>query len=144
MCHACQLGHQVRLLFNVSTWQTLVPFEIIHCDIWTSHIPNFSCYKYFLVVLDDFTHFLWTFPHAKIMKVFTLSTFHSLVATQFSSPIRSIQCDNGDEFDNNALRTFADTHGILLRFSYPHTSQQNDKSECVIRTVNDIVRTLLF
>lgn len=72
-----------------------------------------------------------------------LSNFHALVATQFSSVISVIQCDNGGEFDNNALRTFTNTHGVLLRFSCPHTSQQIIKVERTIR-VNDIVCSLLF
>ena len=34
-------------------------------------------------------------------------------------------------------------YGILLRFSCPHTSPQNGKAERSLRTLNDIIRTLL-
>jgi hypothetical protein len=36
-------------------------FDLIHCDLWTSFVPNVSGYKYYLVILDDCTHYSWTF-----------------------------------------------------------------------------------
>ena len=62
LCHACQLGKHVRLPFYTSSTKTNRPFQLIHCDLWTSPLPSVSRYKYYLVVLDDFTHYLWTFP----------------------------------------------------------------------------------
>jgi histone deacetylase 1/2 len=104
-----------------------------------------SGYNYFLVILDDFSHYLWTFPLRRKSEVYgILSLFRTLVHTQFALPLQQIQCDNGKEFDNRSLHDFASTHGIHVRFSCPYTSQQNGKAERVIRTVNDIARTLLF
>ena len=62
LCHACQLGRHVRLPFSSSSTHTTRPFELIYCDLWTSSILSISGNKYFLVILDDFTHFLWTVP----------------------------------------------------------------------------------
>ncbi|KAL8128606.1 hypothetical protein V2J09_017761 [Rumex salicifolius] len=50
----------------------------------------------------------------------------------------------GREFDNNDLHSFFSTNGVLLRFSCPHTSQQNGKAERMIRTITDTIRTFLF
>ena len=36
------------------------------------------------------------------------------------------------------------SHGIALRMSCPHISQQNGKAERIIRSTNDILRSLLF
>jgi histone deacetylase 1/2 len=55
-----------------------------------------------------------------------------------------MQCDNGGEFLNNSLRSYFFTHGVSLRLSCPHTSPQNGRAERLIRTTNNIVRTLLF
>jgi histone deacetylase 1/2 len=66
------------------------------------------------------------------------------VLTQFDVTIKSMQCDNGGEFLTNALRDFFAQHGIAFRLSCPHTSPQNGKAECLIRTTNDIVCTLLL
>jgi hypothetical protein len=62
LCHACQLGRHTRLPFSSSMTRTTRPSELIHCDLWTSPVLSTSGFKYFLVILDDFTHFLWTIP----------------------------------------------------------------------------------
>jgi histone deacetylase 1/2 len=61
LCHVCQLGRHVRLPFATSTTSTKRPFELIHCDMWALPVESVSGFKYFLVLLDDFTHFLWIF-----------------------------------------------------------------------------------
>jgi hypothetical protein len=42
LCHACQLGKHVRLPFSLSQYFTSRPFELLHCDLWTSPIPSTS------------------------------------------------------------------------------------------------------
>jgi len=145
LCHACQLGRHVRLPFSSSLSRASKPFDLLHCDLWTSPVPSVSGFKYYLVILDDFTHFLWTFPLRLKSDTFaTISNFFAYVRTQFGCPIKSIQCDNGREFDNFVSRNFFLTHGVSLRMSCPYTSQQNGKAERILRTTNNIIRTLLF
>jgi hypothetical protein len=74
-CHACQLGRHVRLPFSDSTSRTLRPFELVHCDLWTSPVESMSGYKYFLVILDDFTLFYGLFHYDANLKplVFSLT-----------------------------------------------------------------------
>jgi hypothetical protein len=36
LCHACQLGRHVRLLFPTSSARAAGTFDLIHCDVWTS------------------------------------------------------------------------------------------------------------
>jgi hypothetical protein len=145
ICHACQLGKHVRLPFDISTSRATTPFELLHCDIWTSPLPSFSGYKYYLVVLDDFTHYLWTFPlRHKSDTYSTLTNFFAYASTQFGAIVKSLQCDNGGEFDNTTSRLYFLSKGMHLRMSCPHTSQQNGKAERAIRTINNMVRSLLF
>jgi hypothetical protein len=66
------------------------------------------------------------------------------VSTQFGHTIRSVQCDNGREFDNSSTRTFFHSHGIQIWMSCLYTSKQNGKAERMIRTTNDVMRSLLF
>jgi hypothetical protein len=145
LCHACQLGRHVRLPFPTSRSRAINNFDLIHCDLWTSPVPSISGYKYYLVILDDCSHFLWTFPLRLKSDTFsTLTHFFAYVSTQFGVTIKSVQCDNGREFDNSSSRTFFLTHGVTLRMSCPHTSPQNGKAERIIRTTNNIIRSLLF
>jgi hypothetical protein len=76
LCHACQLGHHTRLPFIISNSCVDNNFYLIHYDMWTSLIVSVSVYKYYLVILDDHSHFLWTFPlHVKSDTFSTLSIF---------------------------------------------------------------------
>jgi histone deacetylase 1/2 len=74
----------------------------------------------------------------------TISNFFAHVSTQFGCTIKSVQCDNGREFDNSTSRAFFLAKGVSLRMSCPYTSQQNGKAERMIRTANNVMRTLLF
>ena len=58
LCHACQLGRHIRLPFANSSSRALKNFDLIHCELWTSPIKSVSGYKYYLVILDDHSHFL--------------------------------------------------------------------------------------
>nr|GEV07621.1 ribonuclease H-like domain-containing protein [Tanacetum cinerariifolium] len=70
--------------------------------------------------------------------------FRNYVRTQFKCEIKSFQCDHGGEFDNHVFHKLFHDNGIQFRFSCPRTSQQNGKSERMIRTINNLIRTLLF
>jgi hypothetical protein len=60
--HACQLGKHTMLPFCSSSHRAEHPFDLIHLDLWTSLVVSVSGSKYYLPILDDFTHYLWTFP----------------------------------------------------------------------------------
>jgi hypothetical protein len=84
-----------------------VAFELLHCDVWTSPVKSISGFQFYLVILDDFSHYAWTFPLRRKSDVFpALSSFHAFVTTQFQRPVLSFQTDNGREFDNNTSRAF--------------------------------------
>ncbi|XP_071718587.1 uncharacterized protein [Rutidosis leptorrhynchoides] len=62
LCHACQLGKYVRLPFSSSVSHVTSLFDIVHSDLWTSPIPSLSGYKYYVLFLDHYSHYLWIFP----------------------------------------------------------------------------------
>jgi len=62
LCHSCYLSKHVRLPFSYSNSVSSLPFELVHCDVWTSHVASILGYQYHLVLLDDYTHFCWTSP----------------------------------------------------------------------------------
>ncbi|GJT82442.1 ribonuclease H-like domain-containing protein [Tanacetum coccineum] len=145
LCHACQLGKHVRLPFVSSGTVISSCFDIIHSDVWTSPIPSLSGFKYYVLFLDHYSQFVWVYPlvnKSDVMSKFVL--FRNYVRTQFKCEIKSFQCDHGGEFDNRRLHTLFAQNGIQFRFSCPQTSQQNRKSERMVRTINNLIRTLLF
>jgi hypothetical protein len=83
-CHACQLGKHTRLPFCSSSHRAEHPFDLILLDLWTSLVVSVSGSKYYLVILDDFTHYLWTFPLKLKSDTFTtLPNFFAYVSLCF-------------------------------------------------------------
>jgi hypothetical protein len=81
-CHACQLGKHTRLPFFSSSHRAKHLFDLIHLDLWTSPVVSVLGSMYYLVILDDFTHYLWTFPLKLKSDTFTtLSNFFAYVST---------------------------------------------------------------
>jgi transposase InsO family protein len=117
----------------------------MHLDLWASPVVSVSGSKYYLIILDDFTHYLWNFPLKLKSDTFTtLSNFFAYVSNQFGRKIKAIQCDNGREFDNSSTRIFLPSNGTQLRMSCPYTSPQNGKGERIIHSINNVIRTLLI
>lgn len=144
VCHACQLGKSTRLPFSSSDHVSYFPFQLVHCDVWTSPIMSVSGCQYYLLLLDDYSHFAWTFPLKQKSDVFpTLRHFFTFVRNHFNLPILTVQTDNGKEFDNHAARALFSSLGIVLRMSCPYSSPQNGRAERALRTLNDIARSLL-
>jgi hypothetical protein len=54
----CQLGYHIRLSFVSSNSRADNNFNLIHYDLWTSPVVSMSGYKYYLVILDDHSHFV--------------------------------------------------------------------------------------
>jgi hypothetical protein len=78
--HACQLGEHIRLPFCSLSHRAEHAFDLMHFDLWTSPVVSVSGSKYYLVILDYFTHYLWTFPLKFKSDTFTtLSNFFAYV-----------------------------------------------------------------
>ncbi|XP_021718871.1 uncharacterized protein LOC110686565 [Chenopodium quinoa] len=52
-CSSCPLGKHSKLPFNDSMSHTTFPFDIIHSDLWTSHVMSSSGHCYYVLFLDD-------------------------------------------------------------------------------------------
>ncbi|GKE10403.1 ribonuclease H-like domain-containing protein [Tanacetum coccineum] len=105
-CHACQLGKHVRLSFVSSSTVISSCFDIIYSDVWTSPIPDLSCFKYYVLFLDHYSQFVCVYPLVNkfdVMSKFVL--FRNYVRTQLKCEIKSFKCDHGGEFDNRRLHT---------------------------------------
>ena len=131
--------------FSSSSTFASLTFELIHSDVWTSPIPSNTGFSYYLVILDDYSHFVWTFLlHKKYDVAATLTAFYSYISTQFGCPILSLQTKSGKYFDNTTIRPLLSTHGTIFRLTCPYTSQLKGRAEHILRTLNDCVCTLLF
>jgi hypothetical protein len=144
-CHACQLGRHTRMHFASSTSRADNIFDLIHCDIWTSPVVSVSGHKYYMLIIDYHSYFVWTFSlQVKSDTFSTISKKIAFVSTQFGRTIKVVLCDNDREFDNTSSQAFFTTHGVALQMSCPYTSPQNGKAERTLHTINNMIRPLLF
>jgi hypothetical protein len=144
-CHACQLGKHTMLPFCSSLHRAEHAFDLMHFDLWASHVVSVSGSKYYPVILDDFTHYLWTFPlKLKSDTLPTLSNFFPYVSNQFGKKINVIQCDNGASLTTlpSGSSSYRMAHSSGCRaHTHPHIMV---KVECIIRSINNVICTLLI
>ena len=144
ICPACQFGKQINLPFYYSNTIVDHPIDIVHTDLRISPVQSVSGIKYYVLFLDHHSHFLWVYPRQYKHETFSkFLHFANYVKTQFGKDIKSLQCDNGGEFNNSQFYDFFADKGIIFRFSCPHTSQQNGKSERMNRTISNAMRSHL-
>ena len=128
-CSSCRLGKHVRLPFADSASRTFFPFQLVHSDVRTSPVLSHSGYKYYVIFLDDYIHYLWTIPLRNKSDVLPCS-FISYVHTQFRLPIVAFQTDNGREYDSYAMRLLLSSLGtttsiLPLHFTAEREGQEN-------------------
>jgi histone deacetylase 1/2 len=134
VCEACKLGKQPRLSFSSSSSFTTLPFQLIHCDLWTSPIPSFTGYKYYLIILDDYSHYSWVFPlRNKSDTASTLERFFVYIRTQFHTIIKCLQCDNGGSFLQRPYVPSSPPMVFLFasRVHIPHLRMEKPKGCCI-------------
>ena len=65
-------------------------FDLVHCDLWTSPVLSLSGYKYYLVVVDDFSHYSGTFPLRTKSETFPTLLHFAWVSTQFGLTVKAV------------------------------------------------------
>lgn len=130
--------------FSRSHSSTSSPFKLVHCDVWISFVLSTSGFRYYLVVLDDFSHLCWTFPLCHMSDVHQrLVESVAYDKTLFGLPIKCFQADNGTEFANPPTRSSLATSPC---FAYHALTppDKTEKAECMLRTINNSICTLLI
>lgn len=144
-CTSCSVNKSHKLPFQLSDSCAKKPFELMHMDVWgPAPVASFRGFKYYLVILDDFSRYLWLFPMQYKSDVQDIVTqFTAYVKTQFHVPVQSFRSDNGGEFINKYLCHLFLEHGLVHQTSCPHTPEQNGRAERSHRHLMETTLTLL-
>jgi len=59
---SCLLGKSKQLPFFESLNESITILEIIHFDVWFTSTPSLSGCRYYVIFIDNYTHFCWLFP----------------------------------------------------------------------------------
>ncbi|CAI5966317.1 unnamed protein product [Closterium sp. NIES-64] len=103
---------------------------------------------YFLLVVDDYSHYTAVFP-LRIKREVTevlivwIRAARLQLRESFGSnfPVLRLHSDRGREFSSDLLRAFCRARGIRQTFTLPDSPQQNGIAERRIGTVMDVART---
>lgn len=88
---------------------------------------------------------MWVYPLRRKDEVFSkYLELSNYVEKHFKTTIKSLQCDNGTEYNNSQFHSLFASKATYFWFSCPYTSQQNGRSERMICTINNAVHSLLF
>ncbi|PKU64015.1 Retrovirus-related Pol polyprotein from transposon TNT 1-94 [Dendrobium catenatum] len=145
-CSACVRAKSHRLPFSKSVSKTTSASELVHCDVWgPSPILSLQGYKYYLIFVDDYTHFTWVYPlRAKSDAFSTFIKFKSTTEKQLNQSIKNFRTDGGGEFINQNFLNFLSRCGIVHQVTCPYTPQQNGVAERKHRHLLETVCALLF
>lgn len=97
------------------------PFAFIHSDVWgPSPLSIVSGVRWFVIFVDDCSRMTWLYLlkyKDEVFKVF--QSFHAMIQTQFSAPIRVLRSNNGGEYVNHHFRSYFQQHGLIHETSCP-------------------------
>lgn len=142
-CEICIKSKHARTPFNGDLPTAKRVNEIIHTDVCSIETPSYNNEKYFITILDDFSHhcevYIMKFKSeaAEIIK-----NYINRVENLHDSKVATIKSDNGGEYV--ALKNWCLKKGINMDFSPAYSPQNNGKAERLNRTLCDKTRALLF
>ena len=100
-------------------------FELIHSDIWgSSPVACIGGSRYFVVFIDDYSHYIWIFPmksHSKILPIY--NNFAKMVETQFSKRIKTFRSSNTLKYTQYAFQALLHSYGTVYHLTCPGTFQ---------------------
>lgn len=146
VCEGCLFAKQTRKSFPSETsWRASKPLEMIHADLCGPISPEtIGGNKYFLLIVDDFTRFMWIFLMKTKDETFDLfKKFKIQVEKGKPNKIQILRTDRGGEFNSYQFTEFCRAQGIKRQLTAPYTPQQNGVVERRNRTVVEMTRSLL-
>lgn len=124
LCNSCSINKNHKLSFSVSTISSYGTVDVIYSDVWTSPIYSVDGFKYYVIFVDHFTHYVWLYPlkqKSRVAQIFP--RFKILVENQFKACITTLYSDNGGEYIT--LRSLLSKSGITHLTTPPHTPEHN-------------------
>ncbi|KAD6796314.1 hypothetical protein E3N88_07210 [Mikania micrantha] len=145
-CAACLKGKQHKVSFPpIEDPKSTACLQMLHMDLFGPvRIMSLAKKKYCLVIVDDYSRFVWTFfLHSKDEAAKYIINFVVYTENQYSLPVKCVRSDNGTEFRNHILDEFYLSKGIKRQYSIPRTPEQNGVVERKNRTLIEAARSMI-
>lgn len=130
-CKHCLNGKMHQLPFSKSNFQAYNPLELIHFDAWgLVHVTSVNDFQYYVTFIDEYLKFTWLYLLKFKLDVFDVfKHFKDTVENQLDIKIKILRTNRGGEFTSNAFKNFCLSHGLIHKFTCPHTPQENGVAE---------------
>ena len=121
------------------------PLGLIHSDVCGKiSSPSLNRAEYFVVFIDDKTHYVWVYVIKHKDEVFQkFMEWKSLVENSSGHKVKKLRTDNGGEYTSTEFESYLKDEGIEHQYSIPKTPEQNGVSERRNRTLVETVRSML-
>uniref|UniRef100_A0A2N9HU52 Integrase catalytic domain-containing protein n=1 Tax=Fagus sylvatica TaxID=28930 RepID=A0A2N9HU52_FAGSY len=125
------IGKMHKLPFPISVPKSEFPLHVLHADLWgPAPIQSYNGFRYYLVIVDDYTKFCWVYLLKNKSDTFTtFQQFKAMAEKHYNSSIHFLRTDCGSEFTSTAFNSYCATFGIIHHLTCPHTPQQNGVAE---------------
>ena len=102
-CKDCALAKNHKLPFGSPQSVSTTSLELLHCDVWgPSPVVSVSGYRYYLLIVDDYSKYSWYFPLKSQSYVFlTFVEYKSYVENTLGNKIKVVRSDSGGEFTSH-------------------------------------------
>ena len=118
--------------------------NLVHADLSGPLPSSIEGYRYFLVLVEDFSRYLSVyFLRSKDQVFVAFKTYLAYLERQTGQKLRQFRTDNGTEFCNSAFSTFFQQNGILHQTTARYSAFQNGVAERYMRTLKTMARALL-
>ena len=146
VCEACIGGKQCKNSFNPSKTVTSMPLELVHSDVCGKMgQKSLGGAEYFLILLDDKTHYAWVYPLKTKDQVFEcFKEWQAEVENYTGQRVKTLRTDNGGEFTSKSFTAHLKACGIRHELTVPKTPEQNGVAERLNRTLVETTRAMLL
>ena len=144
-CKGCVYRHSKRKSHPLTGTTTKHQLERVHVDLCGPIPTSLGRNKYFLLIIDEHTHFHWVEFLPKKSDAFTKLTRWKLEAER--DPNLNLKClksDGGKEFGSVVFKEWLASEGIVHETSAPHEHEQNGLAERGIQTMSQQAMCQLF
>ncbi|CAI7792321.1 unnamed protein product [Closterium sp. NIES-53] len=151
-CVPCVEGWQRATPHSSEFPPTKAPVQTLHMDMWgPARVRGQSHERYFLLVIDDYSHYTTVFPlRSKGEVPQVLIDWIRGARRQLSEsfgldlPVLRLHSDRGGEFSSDLQRAFYCAEGIRQTFTLLASPQQNGITERRIGMVMDVAHTSMI
>ena len=107
-CESCVNGKHKRTLFEARSCCSSIPLGIVHSDLCGKmNSPSLGGAEYFLIFIDDCTHYTWVYVLKQKSEVFNrFQMWKALVEYESGKKLKVLRTDGGGEYTSTEFEHF--------------------------------------